>query len=185
MSQQSYFHGSTFSPADDGARLTRQLDLVRRGEETLWRRVIVGEPDECWEWQGHRIKTGYGRLRFQGRRVLAHRLADFIARHTEIPEGIEIIHTCDNPPCVNPRHLQRATHKENMEDRDRKLRGAKGESNGRAKLTEHEVREIIRLRQDDVRVAEIAARFGISQRHVYALSNGAWWKHLTGRQVIQ
>lgn len=63
-------------------------------------------PDGCWEWQGFKTKSGYGRLN-TGRRggaVAAHRLALFFAGRPVHPERV-VDHLCRNPGCVNPSHL--------------------------------------------------------------------------------
>lgn len=72
----------------------------------------------CWEWRGTRSEAGYGRLtaRRRGHRDLsAHRLS-YELFNGPIPDGLLIRHTCDNPPCVNPDHLETGTHQDNMND---------------------------------------------------------------------
>lgn len=90
-------------------------------------RLEVGSPDECWEWQGSRTVAGYGRIA----NVYVHRLM-YAEHHGEIADGIEIMHTCDNPPCVNPAHLRAGTHRDNMADASAKGRLTSG---GRATWT--------------------------------------------------
>ena len=70
------------------------------------------EEDSCWEWQKLRYPTGYGRFG----QLYAHRVSWEI-ENGDIPEGLHILHTCDNPPCVNPKHLYVGTHQDNMRDR--------------------------------------------------------------------
>src|SRR5262245_22099301 len=93
-------------------------------EEEFWDRVDVGEPDACWPWKRGRHTGGYGVI---GRKkpvrvtAYAHRLAYDFA-HGEIPEGREVRHACDNPPCCNPAHLsvgERADNVHDMLDRGR------------------------------------------------------------------
>ena len=69
----------------------------------------------CHEWQGYRLPTGYGRTRYKGINMLAHRLA-WIVSHGPIRKGKIICHKCDNPPCCNPAHLFIGTHKDNSQD---------------------------------------------------------------------
>jgi hypothetical protein len=81
-------------------------------EERLRAKVAVGEPDECWPYQGTRGRSGYGVIYFEGKNRGAHRFAFYVA-NGRWPEP-ECLHSCDNPPCCNPAHLSEGTHKENM-----------------------------------------------------------------------
>jgi hypothetical protein len=93
----------------------------------------VQQSSGCWEWTAVKNRDGYGRLRVNGRMVLAHRVAYtfFIG---EIPEGMVIMHLCNNPGCVNPVHLRIGTQAENIAYCIASGRRAKGERNGAAKL---------------------------------------------------
>lgn len=77
---------------------------------------------ECWPFRGTILNTGYGQIKIGRQKVSAHRLAYEFA-FGDIPHGICVCHTCDNPPCCNPSHLFLGTHKDNAIDRERKGRG--------------------------------------------------------------
>lgn len=82
-----------------------------------------GGPDACWEWQGPRYESGYGKFYYDGDSYayrIAYRLSNRLGRG-EIPRGTCVMHSCDNRPCCNPGHLSLGTHLENM--RDKHLRG--------------------------------------------------------------
>lgn len=103
-----------------------------------------------------------------------------------IPDGIKVLHTCDNPPCVNPKHLFRGTQLDNMRDKIQKGRGVspgatnpvKGSHHGNALLTEEQVKTIRKEyipRKKPLRV--FAERFNVRISTVfYALKEG--WKHV-------
>lgn len=85
--------------------------------ERFWRYVQPGPPDACWEWKGSTQEPGYGTLGLGGgsRRGFAHRVSWEIHRGPLKP-GEHVLHTCDNPPCVNPDHLFLGDQAANMRD---------------------------------------------------------------------
>ena len=87
----------------------------------FWKKVAVGAEDECWLWTAAASSTGYGQMKYWKKICGAHRLA-YLFSIGPIPEGLVVMHSCDNPACVNPAHLSVGTHKDNIEDRDRKGR---------------------------------------------------------------
>lgn len=98
-------------------------------EKTFWESMAIGGPDECWPWL-KASRKGYGRLHYKGRRnQVATRIAwELTHGH---PGELCVLHSCDNPPCCNPRHLFLGTKTQNVEDRDSKGRTASGANSGR------------------------------------------------------
>jgi hypothetical protein len=87
--------------------------------QRFWAKVAVGPG--CWEWTAG-TQYGYGRFVLGGRTFKAHRLSYEISVGV-IPDGLKVLHHCDNPPCVNPAHLFVGTHADNVRDREAKGRG--------------------------------------------------------------
>ena len=95
---------------------------VELAASRFWENVTIGETDDhCHVWNAHVNQKGYGRLHVGGRNIMAHRFA-WVLKQGTIPDGYIICHSCDNPPCVNWRHLWIGTHADNIRDRDRKGR---------------------------------------------------------------
>lgn len=70
------------------------------------------DPDACWPWQGFIDPAGYGKFKFNGKAVFAHRFA-FAILNGELIAGHQVHHRCFNRRCCNPRHLEQTTHSEN------------------------------------------------------------------------
>ncbi len=88
----------------------------------FWAKVDRQDDSSCWEWQGAKVSQGYGWLSIgHNHQEYAHRMAWELV-YGPIPEGIQVCHHCDNPPCVNPVHLWLGTQTDNIADRDRKGR---------------------------------------------------------------
>jgi hypothetical protein len=128
----------------------------------------------CWEWTGRTNEGGYGCHRFQQRQALVHRVIYALDRG-EIPAGMMVCHECDNPRCCRPSHLFLGTGDDNVADRDAKERQARGETSGRAKLTEAQV---IEIRSDPRSGAQIAADYGVKSAIIYSIKSRTSWSHI-------
>ena len=132
----------------------------------------------CIEWVGSRDAKGYGQLRIDGKLIKAHRYAVERA-NGPIPDGMVVMHLCDNPKCVNIEHLQVGSQRQNVRDMDGKGRRInkqpKGSANGNSKLTDDDVRAI---RRDTRRQVDIAATYGIAQTVVSKIKLHQAWMHV-------
>lgn len=149
----------------------------------FWSRVVIRSDFQCWEWTGARNAKGYGRAVVSGSLQLAHRIA-YQDMAGPIPDGQIIRHTCDNPSCVNPRHLLAGTHADNASDAVLRGRFSKGARNGRAKLTAEQVVEI-QKNPDRMKVKDLAAKFKVSKATVSLVRSGRRWASVVGAAGIE
>jgi hypothetical protein len=151
-------------------------------EVRFWLKVKKVGENECWEWQGQKLANGYGRISL-GVKALgsdgAHRVSWRLANKAEIPAGMFVMHSCDNPSCVNPKHLSIGTPKENSQDMISKGRkrvvAPVGTGNGKALINEEIVKQI---RQSSDSHASLARRFGVSPNCIRGVRVGRTWSHV-------
>lgn len=116
----------------------------RNTEEQFWQRVEIKRPDDCWLFTGRKNQDGYGQIAYQCKTQNANRVSYIIA-NGPIPKGMVVMHTCDNPPCVNPKHLKIGTQQQNIEDmvsKGRNRNGGGGAQNVLSVLTADQRAEI-------------------------------------------
>ena len=132
--------------------------------------------DGCWIWAGAVNENGYGSF-WDGERSETASRAAYRLFVSPIPDGLFVLHRCDNPKCVKPSHLFLGSHEDNMRDRDLKGRAAKlsGSRNPSAKLTEDQAREI---KLSSLPAAHFSSKFGIAESIVSSIRKGRTWKHL-------
>jgi hypothetical protein len=163
-------------------RLSRKgtTDYARFGSPiggiTVERRFFdkVKKTDNCWIWTASVNKQGYGALSIGKKQIRAHRVSYMLFKG-QIPDGMHVCHSCDNPSCVNPDHLWIGTPKDNAKDCLMKNRFPIGQRAGRAKLTEHEV---IMIRRATIVGKAIAKKYNISLEQVYNIRQRRSWKHV-------
>jgi len=130
----------------------------------------------CTVWKGGYLHFGHGTVCVLGHKTLVHRAA-WEAVNGRIPEGLNCLHRCDNPPCWNTDHLFLGTQADNCADRDAKGRNVVryGEQHGMAFLT---TEKVIAIRDDQRRTAEIAEEYGTCVSNVLAIKNRLTWRHV-------
>ncbi|MGH8601325.1 MAG: HNH endonuclease signature motif containing protein [Gammaproteobacteria bacterium] len=132
--------------------------------------------DKCWLWLASCFYDGYGSFTYKGRRYGAHRIS-WMLQNGPIPKGMCVLHRCDVKSCVNPSHLFLGTYADNAIDKVKKNRQAKGDVNGRAKLTEQQVREI-RWTSGDQTQRDLGRIYGVSHAVIGYIVNRKNWKHV-------
>lgn len=148
-------------------------DLVR-----FWSKV--NKTDGCWVWVGGKDDNGYGIFYIRKNvPVLAHRLS--FKLHIEDPGQLHVLHSCDNTSCVNPGHLFKGAHQDNMRDRDAKGRRVplRGSALGNAKLTESAVLRIRRLyATGNFTYTHFANRYGVRVEVISSIIHRTSWVHI-------
>ena len=164
-------------------------------EKTITSETRSWDGTPCLEWTVMRLKDGYGQFRLDGKMQLSHRVAMMLAG-VEIGE-LQVLHRCDNPPCVNTDHLFLGTNADNMADMIAKGRSARGEKHGSRTKPERTPRgltngntkqptpeniamkaKIFALRLSRMSQQEISSEVGLSQPHVGLILNGKAWAHV-------
>ena len=159
-----------------------QIARFERTVTRYWSKVARGDPEACWWWTASKNGTGYGLFNFDGKQHLAHRIAWELHNDSKIPDGLLACHTCDQPACVNPRHIYIGTHQDNANDvteRDR-WNHKKGEDAAASKLTNKDVLAIVARFNSGESGRAIAADYDISFSVVHNIMGGKTWAHLTG-----
>jgi HNH endonuclease len=138
-------------------------------EERFWEKVDKRGPDECWMWIGSRRRNGYGQIaaEYDGvklRVLIASRASWELAHGRPVPDGMQVCHHCDNPPCVNPAHLFLGSARDNAQDALKKGRVGK--------LTDAEVATIRNRREAGEPGVVLAREFGVSAALVSRIVRG-------------
>ncbi|MDE2095642.1 MAG: HNH endonuclease [Patescibacteria group bacterium] len=145
--------------------------------DRFWIKVDKKEEDECWKWIPCKDRENqYGQIRSKNLAVkgLAHRLS-YLIHYGSLDPNLDVLHTCDHPWCVNPKHLFLGTHAENMKDAKTKGRMASGSNHPRAKLNDNDIRTIRHLRKTGRKQEDIAKLFGVSACQISSICSGKSW----------
>jgi hypothetical protein len=169
------------------------LSITQKDIERFWGRVdkdsspIFYNGTRCWEWVGASNNGGYGVIKINGKQCYTHRISYLLDRG-DIPDGLDVLHRCDNTYCVRPEHLFPGTDQDNVDDKVRKGRAyypgpispMHGETHALHKLSAEQVSEI-RQRygykgKDGATAMELANEFGLSESQVFRIVKGESWK---------
>lgn len=150
----------------------------------------------CHEYLGCLLPNGYAKIRINGKTMLGHRAA-WLKYRGPIPDGIKVLHRCDNRKCLNPEHLFLGTSLDNSRDMEQKGRHnyigltdpllrkqptkaqrARGSRSGTAKLTESDVRRIREAYLRAAKQTEMAVMYGVSQATIQRITSRTHWTHV-------
>lgn len=149
--------------------------------EKVMSMIKVDESTGCWNYNGQKNPAGYGvhnlRMGSKRKNLLVHRMV-WAHFNGPIPDGLYILHSCDNRKCCNPEHLRPGTSAENMADAASRGRMKKGIDSNLAVLNEDEVMSIRRMYDDGIPIRAIARKFGVSRWAIYQIGRRDTWKHL-------
>ncbi len=133
-----------------------------------------GGKNDCWNWNKSTNEKGYGQVMCAGKNIKAHKMA-YMIHVGDIPDGVSVLHKCDNPRCVNPNHLFLGSQADNINDMYGKKRAIVGSRHKLSKLTEQEALEIFKSKES---TAVLANRFSVCAQLVNAIKRKSKWKHL-------
>jgi hypothetical protein len=146
--------------------------------EFKYKKIGILDLDDCMEWLASKNKRGYGYFFNTITNVRANRFI-WECYNGPIPKGLLVCHSCDNPSCVNPKHLWIGTSQDNHNDRNNKNRQAKGSLNGAAKLNETDIITILTKIYNSkyTTTSEIRKDYNITYTTVYRILDGKNWKY--------
>jgi len=143
---------------------------------------VTYEPNTgCHLWTGNYKHTGYGGFTYYNNKSMTSSRASYLIFKGEIPNGMQVCHSCDVKECVNPDHLFVGTHKDNVQDMIQKGRkmSSFGVLNGMSKITD----EIVRTIRQNYTGAwgeqkRLCEQYGISAPQMSGLLNNKFWRHI-------
>lgn len=146
--------------------------------DRFWRKVK--KTKDCWLWIANKSNRNYGMFAINNKKVSAHRYS-YKYHYGSIPNGLYICHKCDNPPCVNPKHLYAGTQSDNLKDAANKNRrvytSRQGSKNNLSKLKEIDVLKIRSLSKNKT-YKEIANMFNVDPTNIGYIIRRRTWTHI-------
>lgn len=169
--------------------MSRLNETKKETQQRFW--LKVKKTDSCWNWTAG-LRYSYGIFSIKNKSFVAHRLS-WMWTFGKIPKGLIVCHTCDNGKCVNPKHLFLGTQQDNVADRVKKGRTARGdksgarlypesyqgEKNSAAKLKESDILKIRKMYfEDTYSKSTLAKMFNIDYSTLRRIAKKETWKHI-------
>jgi uncharacterized C2H2 Zn-finger protein len=152
----------------------------------FWNSINFDGDNGCWIWVGCTSEYGYGLISWKwpgrkSRSTLSHRVS-WLLNMGEFDYSLDVLHKCDNPPCVRPSHLFLGTAADNMHDMDakgrRRSKPSIGEKHPMSKLRDRDVVLIKSMLSAGDMVHDVARCFGVSPHTIYKIRSGQLWSHV-------
>lgn len=162
-------------------RCIRDSGILNTDKNRFYSNIIING-NGCLEWKGTIKSNGYGQFKCLNKKWNhAHRYSyEFFIG--SIPEGMCVLHSCDNRKCVNPVHLWLGTKKDNTQDMFKKNRngyvGSKGEKNARAKLKEQDIKKIRASYSQTMNCTELSKIYGTSISAIDRIVRNITWRNI-------
>jgi len=147
-------------------------ELTKADVARLWSYVERGDDEECWLWTAGTTAKGYGRFKLNGKLFAATRLVYYLTQGD--PGSRHVCHTCDNPPCCNPRHLWLGTASDNNDDSvqkgryERKTSALRGPRHPNRKYGEETKQHLCTLAQM-MTIRDAARLLGLNESSAYKI----------------
>jgi HNH endonuclease len=165
--------GTKGSKTGNGREMRGQPLSVR-----LSSKCVKDELSDCILWTGTKNNKGYGRLTYEKKQISVHRVAYELA-NGPIANGLFVLHSCDNPLCVNPEHLSLGNQTENMRQASERGRirvpRCKGIEQGSSKLSEDDV---LKIRESTGTVISVAKEFNVAPSTISSIRLRKSWTHI-------
>jgi hypothetical protein len=135
------------------------MEISKKQCERFFTKVDKDVSGGCWEWRGNMQTNGYGLMNVDKKHWRAHRLS-YVIKHGAIPDGMFLMHQCDNKICVNPEHLKPGTHAENMAEMKERGRASRAT---KRRLTQEQIKYIL---ESGKSISTLTAELGVHPRTI-------------------